>query len=152
MEPILFEILISIVAVAIWSAFYRPNMFYAAMENVIIGATAANAVLVAITQVMRLDVAPLQAGQVVYIIPVLWGVSLYTFFSRTYFGIYRYSIIAVLAIDLALAIRSNMSTMWLNMAGWTVKFVAIRSLSPLLLGSSSSPSYTSSTRSMLTNV
>jgi len=124
MEPLLFEILISVVAVGVWSAYYRPNMFYAAMENIIIGATAANAVLVAITQVMRLDVAPLQAGQMVYIIPVLWGASLYTFFSRTYFGIYRYSIIAVLAIDLALAIRSNMGSMWLNMSGWAVKFVA----------------------------
>jgi hypothetical protein len=98
-------------------------MFYASLENIIIGATAANAVLVAITQVMRLDVAPLQAGNWAYLIPVFWGLSLYTFFSRTYFNVYRYSIIAMLAIDLALAIRSNMSTMWLTMSGWAVKFV-----------------------------
>ncbi|MCW4048759.1 MAG: hypothetical protein NWE89_03380 [Candidatus Bathyarchaeota archaeon] len=92
----------AILTVAIYSyMLYKENPLYRLAEHVYIGIAFAIVAVVAVQNTNRIAVTPLLNGEIVFIIPLLLGLGMYTVFIEKYRWVSRYSIATLVGVMLA---------------------------------------------------
>ena len=76
--------------VAVLSYFYRENPFYRLFEHIFIGLTAGHAIVMGVRNVQTMAITKIVAGNIIYVVPVLIGLLIYTRFYRKYLWLSRY--------------------------------------------------------------
>jgi len=85
--------------VAIYSyMLYKENPLYRLAEHIYLGIAFAITAVVAVQNTNRIAITPLLRGQVVFIIPILLGLGMYTVFAEEYRWISRYSIAMLVGV------------------------------------------------------
>ena len=91
-----------VLTVAIYSyMLYKENPLYRLAEHIYIGIAFAITGVVAVQNTNRIAITPLLGGEIIFIIPILLGLGMYTVFVDQYRWISRYSIATLVGVMLA---------------------------------------------------
>jgi hypothetical protein len=123
-ETEIMTILTSFYILGIWSQAYKDNPIYNICLSALIGTTIGHQVLTALTSSWRVIGAEFVAGDLVLLVPIVWGLLQYTFFSATYISIYRSAAMLYFAVKLGGIMSANISKILSVVTGWTNALVA----------------------------
>jgi len=84
----------------------KDNNLYKFTSYLMIGSAAGFATVSAINNIQRMALAPLMKGQILWIFPIIFGLSLYFRFSKEYFWVNRYGLSVIVAIGTALTMTT----------------------------------------------
>jgi hypothetical protein len=90
---------------AIWSYLYKENPIYRLFEYVFIGISVGHILVMSISSINGSAIVPLLAGNVLYIIPIILGFTLYFYFSRSFYYLYRIPMALLVGTGVGLGIR-----------------------------------------------
>ena len=119
METSVMEILSTAYILGIWSQAYKDNPIYKICLAALVGTTLGHQVLIALTGSWRVVFSPFAAGEWIYIIPIVWGLLHYFFFSATYMQIYRSALVLWFAVKLGTIFPGNIDRVYVLVTGWT---------------------------------
>jgi hypothetical protein len=84
---------------------YKETPIYRLAEHLFVGVAFAVTAITAIDTTMKVAVIPLMKGEIIYIIPIILGVLLYTMFIREYRWLSRFSLAALVGSMIGLSMR-----------------------------------------------
>jgi hypothetical protein len=88
-----------------WSYLYKETRFFRFSEHTFLGLSIANVLVLAIVNIINMAVNPVMKGQVVYIVPILLGISIWTIAWTKYAWVSRYAIGLMVGAVTGLSIR-----------------------------------------------
>ena len=111
----------AVLTVAIYSyMLYKESPLYRLAEHVYIGIAFAVQAIVAVQNTNRIAVTPLLSGQIVFIIPLLLGLGMYTVFVEEYRWISRYSIATLVGVMLGVITSGTLVPNIINQVASTI--------------------------------
>ena len=96
--------LAAIATIAIYSYLYKDNPLFTLAEHVFVALVAAHTFVTAFFNVRTMAVTPLLQGQLLWIVPLLFGVLLYARFFKNYAVYSRLSIAFLIGVGAALSL------------------------------------------------
>jgi len=110
-----------VLTVAIYSyMLYKENPLYRIAEHIYIGIAFAIQGVVAVQNTRRIAINPLLEGNLVFIIPILLGLGMYTVFSSEYRWVSRYSIATLVGVMLAVVTSGTLVPNIINQVKSTI--------------------------------
>jgi hypothetical protein len=88
-----------------WSYLYKETRFFRFSEHTFLGLSIANVLVLAIVNIVNMAINPLMKGQVVYILPIVLGISIWTIVWTKYAWVSRYAIGLMIGAVTGLSIR-----------------------------------------------
>ena len=98
----------SFLTMAIFSYAFKYNPVFKFAEHTFIAVTVGNALVQGIASVRDIGLGNLAKGNIVYIVPIILGLSLFTRFHGKYYWINRYGIAALVGVGTGIFIRTAM--------------------------------------------
>jgi len=92
--------------IAITSLAFRDNPLAKFAEHTFLAATAGNLVTMAWRNVYNIGLQPLMKGSVIMLVPILFGVALYTRYSKEYMWVSRYPTAMMVGIGTGVTVRA----------------------------------------------
>jgi len=99
---------------AVWSYLYKENPAYRLIEYLFIGMSVGHILVMSISSIYSSAITPLIAGNMLYIIPIILGLSLYFYFSRSYYYLYRIPMALLVGTGVGLGIRGAVHSTIIN--------------------------------------
>jgi len=118
MDPLISQLALGCIVMGIWSSLYKPNIIFEILTSIIVGYTCAHGILTAYTNIDRYDIQPLIKGDYTILVPIIWGLLTYTFFTRRYRDVYRACIFFTLVISLGQFLPARMDTFERSVLNW----------------------------------
>ncbi|MEM2126689.1 MAG: hypothetical protein QXH67_00505 [Candidatus Bathyarchaeia archaeon] len=84
---------------------YKETPIYRLAEHLFVGVAFAVTAITAIDTTIKVAIIPLTRGEIVYVIPIILGILLYTMFTRKYRWLSRFSLAALVGSMIGLAMR-----------------------------------------------
>jgi len=84
----------------------KDNKLYRLTANLMVGSGAGFVTVSAINNIRRIALTPMMNGQIVWIVPIIFGLTLYFRFSKEYFWVNRYGLSVIVSIGTALTITT----------------------------------------------
>jgi len=84
----------------------KDNKLYRLTANLMVGSGAGFVTVSAINNIRRIALTPMMNGQILWIIPIIFGLTLYFRFSKEYFWVNRYGLSVIVSIGTALTITT----------------------------------------------
>jgi hypothetical protein len=111
----------AVLTVAIYSyMLYKENPLYRLAEHIYLGIAFAITAVVAVQNTNRIAITPLLRGQVVFIIPILLGLGMYTVFADEYRWISRYSIAMLVGVMIGVVTSGTLIPNIVNQVASTI--------------------------------
>ena len=99
---------------AVWSYLYKENSAYRLVEYIFIGISVGHILVMSISSIYGSAIAPLLKGNILYIIPIILGFTLYFYFSRSFFYLYRIPMALLVGTGVGLGIRGSAHSSIIN--------------------------------------
>lgn len=96
--------------IGLLSFFYKDNAWYKLVEYLYVGAAAGHAITLGWNNVRDLGIKPLSAGKMIYVLPILLGLMLYTRFSKSNAWVSRIPMGFLIGIGTGMAIRGTIGS------------------------------------------
>lgn len=84
---------------------YKETPIYRLAEHLFVGVAFAVTAITAIDTTIKVAIIPLSKGEIIYVIPIILGMLLYTMFTRRYRWLSRFSLAALVGSMIGLAMR-----------------------------------------------
>lgn len=97
--------LYSLIIVAILAGIYKDNVLLKALERVVIGGATAHAVLMAFKNINNQGITRISEGHITFVLPILFGLMLFTRYSKEYRWVARLPNAILLGIGTGLSLR-----------------------------------------------
>jgi len=88
-----------------WSYLYKETRFFRFSEHTFLGLSIANVLVLAIVNITSMAINPLMKGQVIYVIPIVLGISIWTIVWTKYAWVSRYAMSLLVGAVTGLSIR-----------------------------------------------
>jgi len=95
----------SLMTIAIGSLVWKENPIYRSAEHLYVGVSAGHAVVMAYNNIRDTAVKPLAAGHIIWVIPLVLGLLLYTRYIKGVSWISRYPVSVLVGIGTGVAVR-----------------------------------------------
>ncbi len=90
--------------------FYKDNAWYKLVEYLYVGAAAGHAITLGWVNINDLGIKPLTSGKIIYVLPMVLGLLLYTRFSKSQAWIARIPMGFLIGIGTGMAIRGTIGS------------------------------------------
>jgi len=88
-----------------WSYLYKETRFFRFSEHTFLALSIGNMLVLAIVNIVNVGIIPLTQGQLLYLVPLVLGVSIWTIISTKYAWISRYALSILVGAVTGLSIR-----------------------------------------------
>jgi len=95
---------------SVFSFCFRDNPAFRISQHVFIAASVGNAVVMAVTNIQRYALTPISHGEVLYLLPCLFGVILYFQYHSKHYWISRYGTAFLVGVTLVTAFRAEIKS------------------------------------------
>jgi len=116
----LWQIIIPIEVLCIFSYFYRDNPFYKIAEHVFIGTATGIALSVAIQSTILTGVKPLLAGKISLLPPIVLGILVFTRITKKWIWISQYSFALLIGVGTGVSSRGVVSATIIRLIGTVI--------------------------------
>jgi hypothetical protein len=100
----------ALLTIWIYSIVFRDNLFFKFAEHTFVGAAAGHGIVMGVDNVRRYGLAPLTAGNYLYIIVFILGLLLYTRYHGNYFWVSRFPLAVLVGIGIGLMMRTTVTS------------------------------------------
>jgi hypothetical protein len=117
----------AILTIGIISYMFGDNPLYRLSEYTMVGAFSGYGLALAIESVSKVNVARIQAVEIVFIIPIILGLLMYTRYSRRYGWVSRYPTAFLLGIGTGLVMSTLLDVSFVSIIRESILFVSFDS-------------------------
>ena len=107
--------------IAITSLAFRDNPYAKFAEHTFLAATAGNLVTMAWRNINSMALQPLMKGSIVMLVPLLFGLALYTRYSKRYMWVSRYPTAMMMGIGTGVTVRAFVEFQFIQQIADTFK-------------------------------
>lgn len=110
-QAIITSLIVASISVMGWSLLYRETKFYRVIEHLVVGLSIGYAFSVGYKVIFNNVLTPLVKGNLLLIIPVIFGCLFFTRFSKQYSWLSRWSVAAMAGVGSGVAMRGVINAM-----------------------------------------
>ena len=110
----------TILSLMMLSYLWRPNVAFEVSEAVYIGSSVANAIVVGVYFIYQKGILGVLGGNVLYIIPLILGILLYSRFIREYKWLSKISLSVLIGLGVGLSMRGQLHGLVINSINYVI--------------------------------
>ena len=111
----------TILSLMMLSYLWKPNIAFEVSEAVYIGSSVANAVVVGVAFIYQKGILGVLGGNIIYIIPIILGLLLYTRYISDYKWLSKISLSILIGLGVGLSTRGQLHGMVINAILYVIK-------------------------------